>query len=289
MTIIQLKCFVAAAKRLNFAKAAQDLYITQPAVSQHIHSLEEELGVKLFIRTGKNIVLSSAGELFLPDTADILNRLEQSTRRLAKLEESELLNVGYSYQLVYPGLKDILRQYHEKMPNVQLNLHYSTINTVQKQLSDKLIDVVFAPRNYMPMIADWQFKRIRRCEMFCIVSKDHRFSTKSSVSFEDLKGEHLIMLNDSSSPPAMSKVLRSIRELTPDIIIHYSDSAALTVPMVAAGIGIAIMPDYVITDKSSITAVPFEMSENIKFDIEYGLFYPEGELPAKIKELVNLF
>lgn len=66
MTFTQLRCFIEVARQLNFARAAETLYISQPAVSRQIHALENELGVRLFDRTRHVVALTSAGESFYP-------------------------------------------------------------------------------------------------------------------------------------------------------------------------------------------------------------------------------
>lgn len=289
MTIIQLKCFAEVAKGLNFAKAARELYISQPAVSQHIHALEDELGVKLFVRIGKSVTLSAAGELFLQDASDILNRIEQSTRRISLLENSETLNLGYSPQLVIPDFHEILRRYHEKMPGVEINLFNCTLNNVNRLFADERIDAVFASKDLAPLIPGLPFKRISRSQMYCIVPPEHRLAGKASVGFEDINGEHIIMLNDRNSPPAMSRVLRSVRERCNDIVVHFSDSAALTVNMVAAGLGIAIMPGFVITDRSIVKPVPFSLPEQMVQPFEVGIFYNPGDTSQKLRELIGMF
>ena len=67
MTFTQLRCFIEVARQLNFARAAETLYISQPAVSRQIHALENELGVRLFDRTRHVVALTSAGESFYHD------------------------------------------------------------------------------------------------------------------------------------------------------------------------------------------------------------------------------
>ena len=81
MTFTQLRCFIEVARQLNFARAAETLYISQPAVSRQIHALENELGVRLFDRTRHVVALTSAGESFYHDTVDMLDRLTLAVQR----------------------------------------------------------------------------------------------------------------------------------------------------------------------------------------------------------------
>lgn len=84
MNTIQLECFVTAAEHLSFSKASQVLKITQPAVSHQIQSLEEELDVKLFDRTGRNVSLTPEGFLFLADARLILKTALSARERLGR-------------------------------------------------------------------------------------------------------------------------------------------------------------------------------------------------------------
>ena len=72
MNTVQLECFLAVAEYLNFSRAAEFLKITQPAVSHQITSLEDELGIRLFVRTSKNVNLTEAGLMFMEDASSIL-------------------------------------------------------------------------------------------------------------------------------------------------------------------------------------------------------------------------
>lgn len=72
MNTQELKCFLRVADRLNFTRAAQELYLTPPTVTHHIQRLEKELGVTLFIRDNKSVRLTAAGEIFYQEPQDIL-------------------------------------------------------------------------------------------------------------------------------------------------------------------------------------------------------------------------
>jgi len=289
MTIIQLRCFAEAAKCLNFGKAAKELYMSQPAVSQHIAALEQELGVKLFVRAGKNIRLSAAGALFLPDAADILGRIEKSANRLTEFNERPSMSIGVASSLIVPGFHEILRKYRKRMPSVELSMVSCEMQELRALFSNEAVDLVFAPREAVEFIPEFFFRPISTAKMYCIVPKEHRLAGRHSLTFTDLNGETMIMLNDRYSPPGMARVLRRVKELCPDIKVLHSDSAALTVTMVAAGYGIAVMPEFVISDKSIVVPVPFELPEYMLSDFEYGIFYRKGEQTEKLKTFINLF
>ena len=110
----ELKCFVVAADRLNFTRAAKELYVTPPTVTHHIQHLEEELGVKLFIRNSKSVQLTTAGEIFYHDAHDILLRMEAIPNRLnaVKSNEQTLLKIGCTMSQETKYLTQALRLFH---------------------------------------------------------------------------------------------------------------------------------------------------------------------------------
>lgn len=81
MNTIQLECFLAVSENLNFARAAEQLHITQPAVTHQIHSLETELNTRLFVRTTRSVELTPAGFAFISDASDILGRTRAAKAR----------------------------------------------------------------------------------------------------------------------------------------------------------------------------------------------------------------
>lgn len=100
MNTFQLSCFLAVAETLSFARAAEQLSITQPAVTHQIHSLETELNVKLFVRTTRTVNLTQEGTLFLNDARNILALTIRATKRFENPLEQEiqLFSIGcHSY------------------------------------------------------------------------------------------------------------------------------------------------------------------------------------------------
>ena len=98
MNTQQLECFTCVADKLNFTKAAEELYLSTPTVTHHIKSLEEELGTKLFHRTSKMVQLTETGALFYSDAKDILNKIDLSQKKIVKASTRNLsfLRIGCS-------------------------------------------------------------------------------------------------------------------------------------------------------------------------------------------------
>ncbi|NJL47558.1 MAG: LysR family transcriptional regulator [Leptolyngbyaceae cyanobacterium SM2_5_2] len=123
MKIDQLRVFLAVAEHLHFTRAADALYITQPAVSAAIQSLEDQYGVKLFHRIGRHIELTDAGELLQIEAQKILDQVElaaQGLRELNGLQRGEL-KIGSSLTVGNYWLPHKISQFKQKYPGIDIN------------------------------------------------------------------------------------------------------------------------------------------------------------------------
>jgi len=123
MKIEPLRVFLAVAEHLHFTRAADSLYITQPAVSAAIQSLEEQYGVKLFHRIGRHIELTDAGELLQLEAQKILDQVEltaQGLRELNGLQRGEL-KIGSSLTVGNYWLPPKISQFKQKYPGIDIN------------------------------------------------------------------------------------------------------------------------------------------------------------------------
>ena len=107
MNTNQLRYFVAAAECRSFTKAADQFYITQTAITQQIHALEDSLGVPLFDRTSRPITLTPAGSAFLNDARSILDRIDQAVNRIQEVSTGMVgtLRIGYTkgFGAIFPA------------------------------------------------------------------------------------------------------------------------------------------------------------------------------------------
>ena len=111
MTIFQMECFVAVAENLSFARAAEQLHVTQPAVTQQIHSLEKELNVRLLNRSTRSVKLTEEGKIFLQDARQIVEISARARKRFENPDSRKIrpLTLGcYSFAGLFQ-LSDILK------------------------------------------------------------------------------------------------------------------------------------------------------------------------------------
>lgn len=223
MNTQQLECFATLAKTLNYAKAAEQLSMTQPAVSRQIKSLENEMGARLFQRTTRSVTLTQVGWQFLPDARQILAIYYRSREWMESFHKNErnLLQIGYadshSNRLISKILSPILAEQKNIVP--ELTLDQTDANL--RRLSLSQLDLVIGMKDAKFADEAINFVKLRDDGFVCIVSKAHELAReckkrrKKCVSSTDLwlhrqiiaippyllkhtfsRGHHIIPVND---------------------------------------------------------------------------------------------
>ena len=141
----QLKYFVAAAEERSFTKAAEQYYISQTAVTQQIHLLEETLGCALFDRSTRPVSLTPAGKSFLLDAKAILERMSRAAERVhdASTGLTGTLRVGYVRGYERSDLSVLMRRFHQQNGNVLITFYRCSSDTLAAGLLHQKYDIIF--------------------------------------------------------------------------------------------------------------------------------------------------
>ncbi|SHM40508.1 LysR substrate-binding domain-containing protein [Chitinophaga sp. CF418] len=143
MLDFRLKVFYTVARRLSFTKAAEELFISQPAVTKHIHELEQQLGMALFERIGNKIKITRAGQVMLKHADDIFTsyrNLEYEINQL-KHEQGGLLSLGASTTIAQYFIPPLLAQFNQRYPEITASLISGNTEQVEQALFDKTIQL----------------------------------------------------------------------------------------------------------------------------------------------------
>lgn len=138
-----LRYFLNVAREQSFTKAAEQLHITQPTLSRQLASLEEELGVTLFTRSGRNITLTEEGLLLKRRALEILDLEERTLEELKSTEGivEGTVTIGCGEFAVVETLAKICKNYQKKYPRVQIVLHTATEDTISEMMNKGLVDI----------------------------------------------------------------------------------------------------------------------------------------------------
>lgn len=194
----RLKVFYTVAKRLSFTKAAEELFISQPAVTKHIKELESQFNVALFDRRGNKVVLSSAGGVLLNHTEDILKIYRQIEFDLNQFNETlkGVLHLGSSTSITQYILPPLLARFHAIHENVKIELLNGNSEQIEKALLNKSIEMgVIESKskrreiNYVPFLKD---------EIVLVCSAKNTLVRKEEIKPEDLKNIPLLLREPGS-------------------------------------------------------------------------------------------
>lgn len=287
MTFSQLQCFVEVAKHLNFARAGEALYISQPAVSNQIRSLESELGIKLFERSRHTVELTAAGASLYADTAQLLDHFSLSVQRAKNIQAhySEELRIGYLGSLHISALPEIYRNYQKQRPQTHI-LNIALQTPIWNPCSDRdSLDIVFGSQQDFPLTGSVRYKRLYLGRIVCVLPQSHPLVQKKMISFSDLSHEVLILLDTVHCPPRMESIQKQLQRACPDATYYFSSSAEHTLPMIQGRIGIAVMPDYVFQPLPGLLALPIEPT----LPTDYGIAWrTDHQNEQKIREFVQI-
>ena len=194
MELRLLRYFLTVAKEQSFTKAAEQLHITQPTLSRQMAAFEEELGVTLFIRSGKKISLTEEGILLKRRALEILNLEEKTLEELKGKEDVVEGNIiiGCGEFAAVETLAEICKTYKEKYPLVQIVLHTATADAVYEMMNKGLVDIAL----FMEPVdtEGMDYIRITDCDHWCVgMRPDDPLAEKEFIKKEDLIGKPLIL------------------------------------------------------------------------------------------------
>jgi DNA-binding transcriptional LysR family regulator len=239
-----LQVFVAAADLENFSAAAQELHLSQPAITQRIRSLEKQLGVKLFERQGRRVHLSEAGAYLLPLAKDLLRRSKRTEEMMQSLRGEVVghLIIGCSTTTGKYLLPPLMARFCDRYPGVQATVRVGSRNRVLELLAAGQVHLSFTsalnPRREI------RYRKFIQDQVVLIAPSNHPWIQKESIEPEEVLQERLILREPGSGTyQAMESALArhdiSVDELHTVITVGNSEAIILAVE---EGIGVGFVP-----------------------------------------------
>lgn len=187
ITLAGLRGFEAAARHMSLTRAAQELNLTQSAVSRQVQGLEDELGVALFARKAREIVLTPAGREWLPQLQSLLRQLDGSVERIRREAHSPRVTISTFASFASLWLIPRLGDFRALRPNVDIDLG-ATDRIVDLDSEDIDLAIRYLPRESAPPNAELLFEEV----LFPLVSPSYLQGTRRLASLEDLNVHTLI-------------------------------------------------------------------------------------------------
>jgi DNA-binding transcriptional LysR family regulator len=206
MDLLQLEHFLAVVEERTFTRAAERVCRTQPAVSQSVKKLEEEVGAPLFARDVHEVSLTEAGRVLADYARRMVNLRNEAMRQVSELKELKagtLAIAAHETAAVYL-LPAPLRTYLQKFPDIKVGIYRSRLNEIPRQVMDREVDVGFVKDE--PAFHELQWVEVHADEMVCIAAPNHPLAARGHVSVRDLGAEQFVLHHLCSA--TAEKILR---------------------------------------------------------------------------------
>ena len=254
--------FLKVAEYLNFTKAAEALYMTQPAVSQQIKQLEEEVGAKVFIRNKNGLILTQQGEIVLKYARRQKALYENMLLELQNAEKNiGPLRIGITHTAESNVTASALAKYSIENNGIKIMLATDTINNLYDKLENYELDlaIIDASANnpkFSSMLLDTDY-------LMCVMSPDNPLSQRSAVTISELKKEKMILRSAESATRKLFEetlVFNGEDSSFFDVILEV-DNIATIKDLIRKDLGVSILPRSACLDeirKGKIKALPIE-------------------------------
>ena len=284
MNIDNLKCFILVAENLSFARAAEALYISQPAVTKQINTLENELGVTLFIRSTRHVELTPIGMSFYKDAKDIVMKSQMAVSRIRQQNKNtDFIRIGLSNPVALFNLTPYLTKFHINYPDIRPDIQIPGYKSALNLFLENKLDILFYFKENMPQKKGISFIELEQDHLACLVPANHPFATKESISLDDLSDEAIIACNPLNAPLSTAAFQQKLLERRSAQGILYCDSIEVAHCMVASGIGLTILPRILSLKSPNFATVP--LTE--KIPLSFGAFYYKKNTNTALNKFIK--
>jgi DNA-binding transcriptional LysR family regulator len=247
MELRQLRYFLALAEELHFGRAAARLNVVQPALSQQIRRLEDELGVRLFHRTKRHVSLTGAGAAFLQKAQLTVAHAGEAAAAAQSAGRGEIgaLSVGFVGSAAFNFLPELLKSFRQSFPAVRLVLQELTTTQQVAALRAASIDIGLL----RPPIADGNIRIevLAREPWLMAIPRSHRLGRRSRVGLQDFAEDPFIATPRDLGPGLFDQVVGlCARSGFSPTVVQEAIQMSTVVSLVGAGIGVALVPSSVV-------------------------------------------
>ncbi len=292
MDINRLNEFIVLATHLNYSKAANELFLTQPALSRHIHDLEETLGAQLFVRDTHKVSLTPIGEMFFTEAQDIISRYDHAVEmvREAVKSSAEQINIGFLGAAVQPFLSMFLNEFEAAHPQIETHLESSHLDPLIRMLENDQIDICFVTHVDDTVISGLHSETLLTDPLMVVLHPSHPLASRESLSLKDLSDVPFIGFDDDNpyTNEIHSQLFKkasssyNVVEKVPNI-----DTAMFFVKM---NMGAFIIPNHLRFMTSGLTVLPLEdESCHIDLNLLWKKSNPNPTIPIFHREFVTFF
>ena len=214
MDIRKLQYFISVAETLSFTKAAKEHYISQTAMSQQIASIESELEIVLFDRSKHKVTITPAGEVFLSEAKEIVEKYEQAVKKTQDVYKGRKgsIRIGYAGPTEVELLREIIEVFQEKYPYVELHIEHNNFKKLSKNIKEEIYDIIFAIAGEITNIGLLEKITLKNEQAVLVVSKKHPKANRKMMHASEVADEEFIMLSEECGQLNFQRMFKSCRE-----------------------------------------------------------------------------
>lgn len=280
MNLYQLRYFVTLAKEEHYTKAASKLHITQPSLTHAIHSMEDELGIHLFERKGRNVILTKYGKIFLKEVEPLLLHLDDSIEMIKDISQGkEMLNIGFVRRLGMSYIPSLISSFDNE--NISFQCHTGFSYNLIDRLKKHQLDIVFC--SYVED-SNIEFIPVVEQVFYVIVSLEHPLAKYDEIDLKEIENLPFIAFTKSSGIRPMIDHLLQNSQINPNITMEIEEDEVVG-GFVGYNLGVAIVPDMAVYDLLPVKKIKIKDLKDKQ--IFYMAYLKEREKSKAFLEFVD--
>ncbi|HJF51873.1 MAG TPA: LysR family transcriptional regulator [Butyricicoccus pullicaecorum] len=283
MKLSRLKYFQVVCKHNNLTRAAEELHISQPALTHVIHELEQEFGLTLFLRQNKGLVLTEEGRKFLEEANLLLQQSDYFVSRMKFLGQSnQIIRMGLppaSATLFFPSIMHML---HRQSPQIKIDVVEIGSLTNQQKILDGELDAALISTN-TPVSAAFGCYLLAQTRICLYVAADHPFAEREQISLREVCSIPLVMPTEESFLTTNTLKTCAQNKLTPDIMLH-TNQIAIVSQLVQNGTAGTLLFHGTLPECTAYRAIPVQEFDDVYIYLIWNQYNP---LSTALKQLIR--
>lgn len=270
MDFNELNCFISVAETLNFSEAARQNFVSQSTVSRYISELEKEFGVKLFVRSRRDVALTNEGKALLPYALELTKTLEKAKSVISRMHQGGMGKLSVTFDAVSGAFAGrCLSEFSKRYPDIAVDITEISGRENARAFADAAYDFHFMLRDMLPEGEETEALVTHSCPLKLILSKNFTIRNKT---LQALQNERFLLLSESVNPILYMEIMDIFRtcHLSPDICCY--DSVKALMVAAGAGLGIAVLPGELTEIQMSNRVKPAEI-EGLDTSLVYAVAY----------------
>lgn len=286
----QLAYFVAVAKYQNFSRAAEDFYLSQPAISHQIKMLERELDTELFARNTKKVTLTESGALFLEDAKAILESVERAKQKLAAArQQPAVLRICHLAAATHDFLSNLVNRFRLQYPHVKIRLIRQDAYGISESVARRDADIYFSIMSDLMKSPSLEIRKVQTDSLCLVTRKDHPALQQPTLDFQQLAKEPFLVFYPNHARYMNKRIAELCGKLGfhPQVTEQY-DLYETLLQAVEAGTGISILP-YRSRNYMQTSQLAFTLLDNGSTDLDLAIAWEKEVTNPAVPRFLEVF